>query len=95
MYFIATRLLRDRGLGPTLLVSPLLALMRNQIEAAERLGVRAATINSSNKDEWSEVEERVGDDEVDVLLISPERLANPWFQREVLPVIGRCSGLFV
>ena len=56
VYFIATRLLRDRGLGPTLLVSPLLALMRNQIEAAERLGVRALTINSSNRDEWGEVE---------------------------------------
>ena len=95
VYFIATRLLRDRGLGITLLVSPLLALMRNQIEAAERLGVRAATINSSNRDEWSEVEERIGDDDVDVLLISPERLANPWFHRDVLPVIGRCSGLFV
>lgn len=95
VYFIATRLLRDRGMGITLLVSPLLALMRNQIEAAERLGVRAATINSSNRDEWREVEERIGDDEVDVLLISPERLANPWFHRDVLPVIGRCSGLFV
>lgn len=95
VYFIATRLLRDRGLGTTLLISPLLALMRNQIEAAERLGVRATTINSSNRDEWSEVEERICDDDVDVLLISPERLANPCFQRKMLPVIGRCSGLFV
>ena len=56
VYFIATRLLRDRGLGPTLLVSPLLALMRNQIEAAERLGIRAVTINSSNREEWGEVD---------------------------------------
>ena len=95
VYFIATRLLRDRGLGPTLLVSPLLALMRNQIEAAERLGVRAVTINSSNTQEWGDVEEQLEADEVDVLLISPERLANQKFRSEVLPVIGRRSGLLV
>ncbi len=95
VYFIATRLLRDRGLGPTLLVSPLLALMRNQIEAAERLGVRAVTINSSNTDEWAEVEEQLEADEVDVLLISPERLANQQFRSEVLPIVGQRSGLLV
>ena len=95
VYFIATRLLRDRGLGPTLLVSPLLALMRNQIEAAERLGVRALTINSSNREEWGDVERQLEADEVDVLLISPERLANQQFRNEVLPVIGRRSGLLV
>ena len=95
VYFIATRLLRDRGLGPTLLVSPLLALMRNQIEAARRLGVRALTINSSNRDEWDEVGERIHADSVDVLLISPERLANQQFRDEVLPIVGRRSGLLV
>ncbi|MCY4068313.1 MAG: RecQ family ATP-dependent DNA helicase [Acidimicrobiaceae bacterium] len=95
VYFIATRLLRARGLGPTLLVSPLLALMRNQIEAAERLGVRAATINSSNSDEWAEVTEQIYAEEVDVLLISPERLANQQFRAEVLPSVGRRSGLLV
>lgn len=95
VYFIATRLLRDSGLGPTLLVSPLLALMRNQIEAAERLGVRAVTINSSNRDEWEQVEDLVVADKVDVLLISPERLANQQFRTEVLPVVGRRSGLLV
>ena len=95
VYFIATRMLRDRGSGPTLLVSPLLALMRNQIEAAERLGVRAETINSTNTAEWNDVKERIEVDEVDVLLISPERLANPEFQSEVLPVVGRRSGLMV
>ena len=95
VYFIATRLLRDRGLGPTLLVSPLLALMRNQIEAAERLGVRAVTINSSTTDEWEEVEARIEADEVDVLLISPERLANQKFRSEVMPVVGRHGGLLV
>ncbi len=95
VYFIATQLLRDQGYGPTLLVSPLLALMRNQIEAAERLGVRARTINSSNKPEWSEVQDEIKADRVDVLLISPERLANQEFRSEVLPVIGRRSGMLV
>ena len=95
VYFIATRMLRDRGSGPTLLVSPLLALMRNQIEAAGRLGVSAETINSSNTAEWSDVKDRIASDQVDVLLISPERLANPEFQREVLPVVGQRSGLMV
>lgn len=95
VYFIATRMLRDRGFGPTLLVSPLLALMRNQIEAADRLGVRAVTINSSNTEEWSDVIERIVADEVDVLLISPERLANLEFRDEVLPVVGQRSGLLV
>jgi ATP-dependent DNA helicase RecQ len=95
VYFIATRMLRDRGGGPTLLVSPLLALMRNQIEAAERMGVRAATINSSNRDAWHEIEGRIEDGTVDILLISPERLANPKFRAELLPLVGRRSGLFV
>ena len=95
VYFIATRLLRDQGAGPTLLVSPLLALMRNQIEAAERMGVRAATINSANRAEWDEVEEGIEAGRVDLLLISPERLANQKFRTEVLPVIGRLSGLLV
>ena len=85
VYFIATRLLRDRGFGPTLLVSPLLALMRNQIQAAERLRVRAATINSSNTADWEAVEAQIEADEVDVLLISPERLANQRFRDDVLP----------
>ncbi|MEA2716794.1 MAG: ATP-dependent helicase RecQ, partial [Actinomycetota bacterium] len=95
VYFIATRMLRDRGGGPTLLVSPLLALMRNQIEAAERMGVRAATINSATRDAWHEIEGRIEDGTVDILLISPERLANPKFRAEVLPLVGRRSGLFV
>ena len=95
VYFIATRMLRDRGSGPTLLVSPLLALMRNQIEAAQRMGVRAETINSSNRDDWKLVLERLAADTVDLLLISPERLANPEFRSEVLPEVGRRSGLLV
>ncbi len=95
VYFIATRMLRDRDAGPTLLVSPLLALMRNQIEAAQRMGVRAATINSANRDEWEEIESQLESGSVDLLLISPERLANPKFRSEILPEVGRRSGLLV
>jgi ATP-dependent DNA helicase RecQ len=76
VYFIATKLLREAGAGPALLISPLLALMRNQIAAAERMGVRAVTINSDNQDEWANVEAAIQHNEVDILLISPERLAN-------------------
>src|SRR5688572_12626101 len=69
VYFIATALLRERGAGPALIVSPLLALMRNQIAAAERLGISALTINSTNRDEWDEVRALLADDAVDLLLI--------------------------
>src|SRR5712675_2811473 len=79
LYLIATKLMREQGSGPAFLVSPLLSLMRNQIAAAERMGVRALTINSENKEEWKAVEEKVARDEIDILLISPERLANEHF----------------
>ena len=96
VYFIATKLLREAGMGPVLLVSPLLALMRNQIAAAERMGVRAETINSDNEDDWKKVENAVGRDDVDILLISPERLANEHFRTEVLAeVAGRISLLVI
>jgi ATP-dependent DNA helicase RecQ len=96
VYFIATKLLREVGMGPVLLISPLLALMRNQIAAAERMGVRAFTINSENKTEWEGVETALKRDAVDILLISPERLANQAFLTEVLgPVAGRISMLVV
>ncbi len=95
VYWIATRLLREQGAGPTLVVSPLLALMRNQVAAAERAGIRAETINSANLDEWSEIEARIDADEVDVLLISPERLNNPRFRREVLGPLTARIGLLV
>jgi ATP-dependent DNA helicase RecQ len=83
VYFSATRMLRDRGWGPTVVVSPLLALMRDQVAAAERLGLSAVTINSSNIDSWAEMEQRIARDEVDLLLIAPERLANAGFRRRV------------
>ena len=89
VYFIAAKLLREAGAGPSLLISPLLSLMRNQIAAAERMGVRAVTINSTNPNEWDEVEARIHRDEVDILLISPERLANNDFSENILPDIAR------
>jgi ATP-dependent DNA helicase RecQ len=95
VYFVATRLLRDAGSGPTLIVSPLLALMRNQIEAAGRLGLRAHTINSTNRDEWAAVRELLAEDAVDLLLISPERLNNPAFREEMLPLFAARVGLLV
>jgi ATP-dependent DNA helicase RecQ len=95
VYFIATKLLRDGGSGPALLISPLLALMRNQIAAAERMGVRAATINSDNQSDWAEVEAKLGRDEIDILLISPERLANERFRAQILADIAAKITLLV
>jgi ATP-dependent DNA helicase RecQ len=95
VYFIATSLLREAGAGPTLIVSPLLALMRNQIAAAERLGLRAHTINSTNRDEWDVVRDRLAADTIDLLLISPERLNNPRFREEMLPLFAASVGLLV
>ncbi|WP_309080809.1 RecQ family ATP-dependent DNA helicase [Zhihengliuella sp.] len=95
VYFVASLLLRARGGGPTLIVSPLLALMRDQVAAAERAGVRAAAINSANALEWEEIRARLAADEVDVLLVSPERLNNPRFRDEQLPELVRRMGLLV
>ena len=95
VYFIATKLLRSQGSGVTLIVSPLLALMRNQIEAAERLAIQAITINSTNPDEWAKAKEKLLLDEADVLLISPERLANDGFVEDVLTPIAERIGLLV
>jgi ATP-dependent DNA helicase RecQ len=95
VYFIATKLLREAGAGPALLVSPLLSLMRNQIAAAERMGVRAFTIHSDNQDQWSDVEAAIRHDAVDILLISPERLANERFRDQVLASIGGRISLLV
>lgn len=95
VYFIAAKLLRGAGRGPTVIVSPLLALMRNQVAAAERAGVRAATINSCNVTEWSAIHQQVADGELDVLLVSPERLNNPDFRDNVLPALAADAGLVV
>ncbi|HET9654793.1 MAG TPA: RecQ family ATP-dependent DNA helicase [Kineosporiaceae bacterium] len=95
VYFVATRLLRDAGAGPTLIVSPLLALMRDQVAAADRAGVRAVTMNSANAHEWEEVAQALAADTVDVLLVSPERLNNPRFRAELLPGLAARAGLVV
>jgi ATP-dependent DNA helicase RecQ len=95
VYFVATALLRARGAGPTLIVSPLLALMRNQIEAAGRAGIAACTINSANLEEWDRIAEQVRSGAVDVLLVSPERLNNPGFRDDVLPKLAGTTGLVV
>ena len=92
VYFLSTVLGREAGAGPTLIVSPLLALMRNQIAAAERIGIRAHTINSTNRDAWAEVRDLLADDAVDVLLISPERLNNPQFRAEMMPLFAERVG---
>src|SRR3954464_4332034 len=95
VYFIATAMLGAAGAGPTLLISPLLALMRNQIEAAERLGLRAHTVNSTNRDAWAGGSELLQAAAVDLLLISPERLNNPQFREAMLPVFAQRVGLLV
>ncbi|MGD0092468.1 MAG: RecQ family ATP-dependent DNA helicase [Planctomycetota bacterium] len=95
VYFLATRLLRDSGAGVSLLISPLLALMRNQLQAAARIGVRAESINSTNTDEWKRVEQELRNDAIDILLVSPERLANDEFRKNVLAHIADRVGLFV
>ena len=95
VYFVATSLLRELGAGPTVIVSPLLALMRNQIAAAQRAGIRARTINSGNVEEWADVHAEIKAGTVDVLLVSPERLNNPDFRDAVLPELASSAGLIV
>jgi ATP-dependent DNA helicase RecQ len=95
VYLIATRLIRERGGGPTLIVSPLLALMRNQIEMAERAGVRAATVNSTNREQWDEIADRAIGGDIDLLLISPERLNNQTFIETTFPSFVNHMGLLV
>ena len=95
VYFVATLLQREQGAGPTVIVSPLLALMRNQIAAAERAGIRAVTINSTNLEQWEKAHAAIAEGQVDVLLVSPERLNNPGFRDEVLPRLAATCGLLV
>src|ERR1051326_5477569 len=95
VYFVATALLREAGAGPTVIVSPLLALMRNQVAAAAGAGIRARTVNSSNVEEWDDIIQDVRAGGVDVLLVSPERLNNPDFRDRVLPWLVTATGLLV
>ncbi|GAA1496612.1 RecQ family ATP-dependent DNA helicase [Paeniglutamicibacter kerguelensis] len=95
VYFVASLLLRARGAGPTLIVSPLLALMRDQVAAASRAGVRAEAINSANALDWEQIAQKLANDELDVLLVSPERLNNPVFRDTQLPALVERMGLLV
>ncbi|HEJ9413854.1 TPA: RecQ family ATP-dependent DNA helicase [Proteus mirabilis] len=95
VYFISTKIFRDRGMGPTIIVSPLLALMRNQIESAQRLGIVAETLNSSNQNDWQAVTQQLLNNQIDCLLISPERLANDSFIETVLQPIANRIALMV
>jgi len=95
VYFLATRFLRDRGSGPTLLISPLLSLMRNQIDSAGSLLITAATINSENRADWEGIKGQINNNEIDLLMVAPERLANERFRREYLLPMAQQTGLFV
>ena len=95
VYWIATRVRRDQGHGPSLIVSPLLSLMRNQIEAADRLGLRAVTINSANRDAWDDIEDDLVANRIDVLFVSAQRFANQDFTTRLLPRLQRTIGMFV
>ncbi|NTV95863.1 MAG: ATP-dependent DNA helicase RecQ, partial [Thiobacillus sp.] len=95
VYFVAAKLMRELGAGPTLIISPLLALMRNQVDAANRLNLQAETVNSTNADDWKNIRRRLHDDQIDLLLISPERLANDEFVENTLLPIAARIGLLV
>lgn len=95
VYFLAAKILRDTGAGPTLLVSPLLSLMRNQLLATEKIGIRAATIHSENLEEWRAVEAALRENQIDLLIVSPERLGNAEFLQKVLPTVEGNLGMFV
>jgi len=95
VYFIATRMLRDRGFGPSILISPLLALMDNQVDAARRMGVGAATVNSTNVADWDALRDRLRANEIDLLLVSEQRLGNHKFRTEWLPELVRGVGMFI
>lgn len=95
VYFLASKILRDAGAGPALLISPLLSLMRNQILAAEKLGIHALTVHSENLDEWKEIEAALEANRCNVLLVAPERLANGDFLQKLLPLFHGQIGLFV
>ncbi len=95
VYFLSTRILRDRGMGLTIVISPLLSLMNNQMDMANRCKLKSRTINSSNSNDWNEIKSEIKRDEVDVLYISPERLANSDFLEDVLSSLSNSIGLLV
>jgi ATP-dependent DNA helicase RecQ len=94
VYWAATSALRATGSGPTYVISPLLALMRDQVAAAARAGLTAVTINSTNVDDWDTSLAAIAAGDVDVVLISPERLANPDFATRARDLLA-AAGLIV
>jgi ATP-dependent DNA helicase RecQ len=95
VYFLATKVLRKRYNGITLIISPLLALMNNQIESANKLGLHVETINSENAEDWDFITEKLNQGKIDALIISPERLANPEFKRLLIDRLAAQITLFV
>lgn len=67
-----------KGLG--VVVSPLIALMQDQVDALKQLGVKAAFLNSSlNAEQFSDITEALLRGELQVLYVAPERLLMPNF----------------
>jgi ATP-dependent DNA helicase RecQ len=95
VYFITARLLREQGDGPTLIVSPLIALMRNQVMAGRRMGLRIGALHSGTNDRFDTFVQMIEANNVDVLLVSPERFANAQFLEELLPLDLEKTGLLV
>ena len=95
VYFITARLLRDEGRGPTIIVSPLVALMRNQVMAGRKMGLRIGALHAGTNDRFDTFVDLITRDQVDVLLISPERFANPQFVERLLPLLLERLGLLV
>ncbi|MBF0379547.1 MAG: RecQ family ATP-dependent DNA helicase [Magnetococcales bacterium] len=95
VYFLATKIMRQQGAGPTVIISPLLSLMRNQREAAKRIGLNAQTMNSTNRDDWEQITNDLHSNRIDLMLISPEHLENKEFKENVFPIIANRIGVFV
>lgn len=74
VYFICTKILRERKAGVTLVISPLLALMDNQIEAAQKVNLKCDVLNSTVKERKSEIIQNLVDGTLDLVLITPETL---------------------
>ena len=67
--------------GVGIVISPLIALMRDQVEALKQLGVRAAALNSSlSREEFLDVRRAIANGELDLLYVTPERIVTPGFR---------------
>ena len=96
VYFIATKIRRKKGFGPTLIVSPLLSLIRNQIDSAAKLGLNVVSYNSSmDKNEKQAAEDQILANKVDAVIVAPEQLGQSYFAENILNKISGNIGLFV